>query len=550
MGMVDQAVINFACYEDAKDFLGLALYRVDTNDDGTVDLQGFEGQKNIISATGSATIDLKTSAILDNSKKPVAYLTDDTQIIVRTVDKKDNNVYTAYTGTDKLPEMAAGSVYVMYDLNSNKIAKRVYVYDFDAAEEQSNLLFSISDSYKSYVETNNKEKQEIYYMDAYLGGEKVTVKTPNKELMETLAQNVGKLFVADLAQRGGQTFDGIYYAYGYLYDLDLVNEATDHQYAGEYLVDYITGSKAEVTGNRIVSSNEPDTEGKGVGYYLTGATVISTDKDITSVEDLAKSDIFDTYGVWVVANDDVSAYNHAKYVYVGEKLSDDVTAKLTYTYTDAKGVAKTGEFNLVADKDNALKLDLDTKLDSKYTYSNFKLVVSGVNSYIDYDNHSWLTLCGGMDYYTGLFKTSLIDLADSAKVLAEDGVTEYTLTWDVAGSGVKDLIASLIDFNNHETVLYSKNGDCYADLDTAIANVKSLSYDKAQAAQLMLNSGVNASSVKYRNFTNTADVTAAQIDQEIISTGKIEFTNAQNVVAVSITVDGTPYYAVFQVTSK
>ena len=138
----------------------------------------------------------------------------------------------------------------------------------------------------------------------------------------------------------------------------------------------------------------------------------------------------------------------------------------------------------------------------------------------------------------------------SFTITAEDGVTEYTLTWDVAGSGIKDLIASLIDFNNHETVLYSKNGDCYADLDTAIANVKSLSYDKAQAAQLMLNSGVNASSVKYRNFTSTAEVTAAQIDQEIISTGMIEFTNAQNVVAVSITVDGTPYYAVFQVTSK
>ena len=66
----------------------------------------------------------------------------------------------------------------------------------------------------------------------------------------------------------------------------------------------------------------------------------------------------------------------------------------------------------------------------------------------------------------------------------------------------------------------------------------------------MIRPSVNASSVKYRNFTNTADVTAAQIDQEIISTGKIEFTNAQNVVAVSITVDGTPYYAVFQVTSK
>ena len=47
-----------------------------------------------------------------------------------------------------------------------------------------------------------------------------------------------------------------------------------------------------------------------------------------------------------------------------------------------------------------------------------------------------------------------------------------------------------------------------------------------------------------------ADVTSAQIDQEIISTGKIEFANAKNVVAVSITVDGTPYYAVFQVVAK
>ena len=173
-----------------------------------------------------------------------------------------------------------------------------------------------------------------------------------------------------------------------------------------------------------------------------------------------------------------------------------------------------------------------------------------MNSFINYDGYTWLGSYADMDYLTGAFKLNVSDLDSSAKVLAEDGVTEYTLTWDVAGSGVKDLIASLIDFNNHETVLYSKNGDCYADLDTAIANVKSLSYDKAQAAQLMLNSGVNASSVKYRNFTNTADVTAAQIDQEIISTGMIEFTNAQNVVAVSITVDGTPYYAVFQVTSK
>ena len=108
----------------------------------------------------------------------------------------------------------------------------------------------------------------------------------------------------------------------------------------------------------------------------------------------------------------------------------------------------------------------------------------------------------------------------------------------------------MIDFDNHETVLYSGNGDCYADLDTAIANVKSLSYDDAESAQLMINNGVDYTSVKYRNFTKTADIVAAQIDQEIISTGEIEFTNAKNIIAVSITVDGTPYYAVFQVTSK
>ena len=126
------------------------------------------------------------------------------------------------------------------------------------------------------------------------------------------------------------------------------------------------------------------------------------------------------------------------------------------------------------------------------------------------------------------------------------------MTWDIAGSGVKDLIANLIDFSNRDTVIYNGNGDCYADLATATAaaNVKKLSYDNADAAQLMLNPGVTATSVMYRNFTSTADVTAEQINWDIINTGKIDFTNAQNYIAVSITVDGTPYYAVFQVVAK
>lgn len=59
-------------------------------------------------------------------------VTDDTQFIVRTEDAKGNYEYTAYTGTDKLPDMANGTINVMFSEvdSKTKVVDYVYITDY------------------------------------------------------------------------------------------------------------------------------------------------------------------------------------------------------------------------------------------------------------------------------------------------------------------------------------------------------------------------------------------------------------------------------------
>ena len=141
---------------------------------------------------------------------------------------------------------------------------------------------------------------------------------------------------------------------------------------------------------------------------------------------------------------------------------------------------------------------------------------------------------------------------DSFTVVAEDGVTtkNYTVTAVTSVTPAptyKNLIASLIDIDHPETTLYNGDGKAYTTVEEAVANVKSLDFGSATAAQLMLKSGFNVTAVDYRNFTTTAGIDAASINVDIIGTGKIALANPGEYIAVEITVDAVPYYAVFQV---
>lgn len=503
-------------------YLGLALYSVETNDDDSVNLKGID----YVSAVEKATLNVKTGAIIYNTNKKV-FVTDDTQFIVRTEDAKGNYEYAAFTGTDKLSKMADGTIDVMFsEKDSKNVVDYVYITEYTPAELNSHLLYTIE---TKYTDGDN------YGMKVILDGKEATVYTSDEDIIKALSDGQNMLYKVTIDTNTAHD------TYGEIIDIDLINEATDGTIdsTDKVYVDYVTGG-AELSGKRIITSDE--------AYYLddTDTKVVLADGTVGTIADLKAKDV-ETKGIWVVH--DNKAAPTASCVYVGEKLSSDITAKLTYTYVvDSKDTSKT--VNLVWNEETKrFEAEVTLPKDATLASSNATVLTVDKHSYISYEEGAWLL--EAKDYNSNYTRKSS-EAEKSLVVTAEDGVTEYTLTWDVAGSGVKDLIANLIDFSNRDTVIYNGNGDCYADLATATAaaNVKKLSYDNADAAQLMLNPGVTATSVMYRNFTSTADVTAEQINWDILNTGKIDFTNAQNYIAVSITVDGTPYYAVFQVVAK
>ena len=109
----------------------------------------------------------------------------------------------------------------------------------------------------------------------------------------------------------------------------------------------------------------------------------------------------------------------------------------------------------------------------------------------------------------------------------------------------KGLITSLIDSDNTEAVVYNGNGDCYSTIAKAIEKAKTVDAGTAKNVQVMLSKAADA--VSYRNFTSTASIVDAEINVDILSDGIVKLANPGEYIALKITVDGTPWYAVFQV---
>jgi len=540
----DQADVSVDSSNNEK-YNGLSLYMVETNDDDSVNLQAFDAEKedvgdnytikeSYVNTATNATLNVKTSRISwtvgKNSYE--VFVTDDTQFIVRSEDAKGNYVYTAYTGTDKIAEMAEGTIDVMFSTpNAKYDVDYVYILEYTPAELDAHLLYTTVTDYQIV-------KKDLYKMNVILDGAETAVYTADKAIIEALSDktNTNKLFAVTIDTNAKSD------TYGYITDLELVNYKTQASVnAGTDLaVDYVKQGIADLSGKRILTGYD--------AYYLDENTKVIKNNEITTLDKLTQKDL-DKNGIWVVYETAASKYLRAKYVYVGTALDTEFNAELTYTYLDSsdknKEVSKTVKF-VWNDENNAFDA-LEIVLDKDDTFKGAALTIDGKNSYIDYANGAWLLR--KMDYYSN-YAADGFAAKDNAVVTAEVGTVSYTLSWEIKDSGTKDLIASLIDFVNKETVLYTGNGDCYADLATAVANVKKLSYDEAESAQLMLNAGVNPTGVKYRNFTSTADVKAELIDKDILHTGRILFANAENVIAVSITVDSVDYYAVFQVVAK
>ena len=314
---------------------GYAMYRVDTNSDGSVNLQGIETYTNNTLNIGyedDATLDVDASAIMSNTGSVETHVSSLTKFLVN-----DNGTYTAYTGTANLGEYNNRTVEVFYDDEDlDGIADYVYIKTFSSVF--GDYVFATDDASYTTPDKNGVVTLEGVYVDG-----KLTEITALEAVAEELTNNMGKLYSATWVDDKDTTSAD----YGYLTDIELVSENTDSdtQALGteaNYL-ENTSSANLVLTGNTLLIKDQD------LSYNVTNADeVIYTDAAYEMT--LADAIKAGNYGIWVVGNQ----FNNTATVYVGTKLEQTNTI----TVTPAEGVA-----------DGALIPDADDPDGQNYTYT-------------------------------------------------------------------------------------------------------------------------------------------------------------------------------------
>ena len=305
-----------------KGYRGMALYMVETNKDGTVNLQGIvpggREYKNVVEYTGTgATIKTNTSVITDANGNKITSLDDNTKFLVRET-KDDGKTYEYHTYTlNTLPDYAAKSVEAYYTLNTTeKFATRVYIKVSAAQSDFGHyILVPEYDKVKDAIIGRVLGEIETWEADVYVDGKLQTIRT-DAEIAATLQANEGKLFEVSY---NDDYADGDYY--GYVNNLEFVNEHTDvDTFTGDkWMADYVTNGEWSKDGNTLASNN--------ISWRTGKATFVSADgKELKSIDDID----LDDNGVWVVSDASVEE-GQALFVYVGQKLKDETYMYASYT---------------------------------------------------------------------------------------------------------------------------------------------------------------------------------------------------------------------------
>ena len=338
---------------------GYALYNVYTNDDGTVNLEGWNDKTNPdtawIAYADGARIDIDGSTIRVGGTT-VADVDNSTRFVVNNGD----GTYSTYTGTANLPDFAAGTVEVFWSTDGT-FTQNVYVKNYVEQATDGRHLFSVSDAH-SWKLTDGDAV--VYGMNVIVDGVERFILTEKENVIDLIEANTGKLMHVDFQMEYPSADD-----YGYVTNVWLVNEGNDGINDGRNDgCNYLKNSDIELGTNAIKDNRS------GTSYNLAYATeIIYSDKawEYGSLKEAVDNGC----DVWVV--DDVDGISSKAFtVYVGTALSDDDTITVategkeniadiafnndtkTYTVTlDDRNTA--GKLTISADNDYALyKVDL------------------------------------------------------------------------------------------------------------------------------------------------------------------------------------------------
>ena len=493
---------------------GFAMYRVDTNSDGSVNLEGKELYK-LPSQTDSymfeieyadnVTLNINASAIVDvNNLDVVTHVSNSTQFLL-----KNGDTYTAYTGTANLPDFNWETVEVFYDDEDNdSVADYVYIKSY--SDVHGMYVFATSES--AEIRTND---YGVYIENVYVDGEEKTI-IAEPDVAVELLNNLGKLYYATWNTNHDDAN-----GYGLLQDITLVSENTDNDvqvlFGGiaNYLNENIDNNFAYVNGTLIVNDSLS---------YNVGSTVevIYTNDDVTYTMNLA--DVVKAmkdgahYGLWIVGN----RYDNAVTVYAGTELDETNTIDVTATKDDADKVeitaptkenADTWTVNIL-DKNNNGNADLVVDMDATNDYAFYTIkrpdgsLVQVDGSYQLTEDYTLENVSAGEEYIvTAYTECGLADTIDSDDTCAHTGKT-WTIEvtgWDYI-SGAIDQVAyggTENSLKKDVTVHYS-----YADAVTDPVDINTVGYDYIRFYgdnDKVVTNDDTTWPVKYMTFTNSDD---------------------------------------------
>ena len=304
-------VSTYAKYNKA--YNGMALYKVETDKDGDVSLQGYNTIGYIDNATikNDAAVIVASNDTTATSSNTKLALDNNTKFIVRETDDDGNYVYNTEYTLKTLPDYANKSVEAYYTMEGNFV-NRVYIKNATDAAEFPAYVFvpTGADKYVKHVVGEG----DTYWAYVYMNGELEYIKTSYENAL-TLAHNEGKLFAVEWNKNLSDK-------YGYASTVTLVTEATDtaaNAWTADDNSDYVTTWDINADGDTIVSD---------FVWRLTADTkIIRADGKEMNNSDLSKIGAreFESLGIWIVsAKSDFEG--KAAVVYVGEKLGDEAAA--------------------------------------------------------------------------------------------------------------------------------------------------------------------------------------------------------------------------------
>ena len=361
-GKFDSKYAYMSIYDNFNGaYNGMALFMVQTNDDGSVKLQGYDEVKYAKNATLNPTSSVLSvfSSDEDNATVTTKYaLSTNTKFIVREGNADDGYTYNTDVTLRTLKEYADKSVEV-YFVTDGKYATTVYIKNATDASSFGTYIF-VPEANNSNWWTDPKTGND--YFNVYVDGEAQTIEIAkdNNTVAKFLSKNAGKLI---MVQDGHlkDTWDKSLSSgkYGMLKSvayLEVVNEANDAAkwIPNTVIADYISDYEFDKNNTILVSKVKDAASNADFNVIdLDKAKVVVWDNADAKDVKITK-DTFEEYGVWAVTAE-TKYEGSATTLYLGKKLDADLglditvdpvaagtvtsTADGAYTFTGAAGVA-------------------------------------------------------------------------------------------------------------------------------------------------------------------------------------------------------------------